>query len=241
MTSDKFTYLFTISLLLSSCSNEGEALQGDYGCYLLFLHRSPEQVIIPMYEDESKLASCAELRVYVTCSEQTESSNIHDNSLAPDWKIERQLSDFLDPNHDIYTGTMPLFVEYRTEVCQSINISLYAANDSLINDITDQARFYYVREEEESLSESVQNLLIDSTGTLLGYIGIGTTIQDYLSYHPMIFPEARWIFPTMDKDAFSQGNYVKVTIDLENGLQLVADTKKLQARNNASDVTNLTM
>lgn len=227
MTLDKLAYFFTISFLLSSCSNEEKALQGDYGCYLLFIHRSPEQVIIPLDEYDSKLAPCAELKAYVHCSdkEQPESSYIHDHALAPDWKIERQLSDFLDPNHDIYTGTLPLYVEYRTEVCQSINISLYAANDSLIEDITDQARFYYVRG-EESLSESVHNLLIDSTGTLLGYIGIGTTIQDYLSYHPMIFPEARWIFPTMDKDAFSQGNYVKVTIDLENGSQLVADTKK---------------
>lgn len=118
---------------------------------------------------------------------------------------------------------MPVPVEYRTKTCKDIRIGLYDKNGLFISDITENARFHYVIG-PNSREEDAMNLLISSDRKLLGRIKLGTTIKEYLSYHPMIFAEAHFIFDGVEKGGFSNGNYAAIEIELGDGTILKANS-----------------
>ena len=220
MTLRKFFYFGLVSIVLSSCSSKVE-IEEDRGYHLYFLHSLPEQIrsFENRYSENDVDASCADLFVYVISLER---ASIGYTTPQPyyidgDKGIEQQIRDYLDPNGDKYNGTMPIPVFYNTEGCKQIHISLYDKDDTFLSDLTELARFHYVTGASSSSDEVGMNLLIDTSKKLLGKIAIGTTIQEYLAYNPMVFALAHFIFPDLSKAAFDNGNYVKVEIELNDG------------------------
>lgn len=47
------------------------------------------------------------------------------------------------------------------------------------------------------------------------------TIADYLALHPMVFPDAHFVFPSLDKDIFAKGYYIRCEVELGNGKKLI--------------------
>lgn len=218
MTSNKYLSLFLfISLLISSCSNE-ELIDGDIGHSLWFRHIPAETLSVGQntYYSNDVDTTCADLQLYVKGL-----GDRNEDYIEADSHIVSQIKNFLDPSHTIYNGALPISVDYTTEVCKSIRITLYDKDDTFIRDITDNARFYYIWGPYYA-EERVANLLIDSNKKLLGFIKFGTTIKEYLAYKPMLFADAHFIFDGIDKETFSNGNYVIVEIELENGTVLKA-------------------
>lgn len=224
MTLDKlFIYLAT-PLFMLSCSGESEINPlspiVDHGSGLSYLRWPAERLIA--YQNECSNSNidttCADLLVYVTWDEMRSSGypySLESYSLKGDKAMEQQITDFLDPNHDLYNGVVPIAIMYCTDTCKSIRMTMYDKNGSFISDITDKARFYYVENKRE-----VGTLLFNSDKKLLGKIKIGTTIKEYLSYKPLVFAVAHFIFDGIDKVSFSNGNYAKVEIELSNGTTL---------------------
>lgn len=231
MTSGKFLIFAFAALAIEACSDPKEKEDeriGDYGFCLYFVHRPSETAYIYSYNfDRTQIDSCADLRVVVTSSLKIIPGYTIPQyyTIAGDKTIEQQLKDFIDPQKDRFNGTMPIVVEYRTEACKSIRITLYSEDGTQMSDITELARFHYVTGPNHR-EEDGQNLLISSEKKLLGRISLGTTIQEYLNHHPMVFPEAHFIFPQLDRNAFDDGRYVEVELALENGEVLVASSKK---------------
>lgn len=227
MTSGRiFIYLFT-AILVMSCSGENDTIVGNHGWHLNYIHR-PAESLIAYHNDYSPNiidTTCADLHIFVTSALKVQPgySTPHHYSIDGDKAIELQLANFLDPDNDKYTGDVPIHVEYRTEACKSIRITMYDKNGSFISDITDQARFFYVSN-PNSHSEVGENIIINSEKKLLGKIKIGTTIKEYLSDNPLVFAEAHFIFDGIDKESFSNGNYAKVEIELSNGIILTSSS-----------------
>ena len=227
MTSGRiFIYLLT-AILVMSCSGENDTIVGNHGYHLTYIHRPSESLIAYQndYSPDIIDTACADLHVYVTSAlrEQPGYSTPQHYSIDGDKAIEVQLANFLDPNNDKYTGDVPIPVEYRTETCKSIRITMYDKNGSFISDITDQARFFYANDPSDH-SEVGQNIIINSEKKLLGKIKIGTTIKEYLSDNPFVFAEAHYIYDGIDKESFSNGNYAKVEIELSNGIILTSSS-----------------
>ena len=218
-----------ISLILVSCSKTNDRVVGDYGYYLLFKHRPAERIIVIDDTDiqHSNNLSCLELHALVTSEfcEQFGYNIPQPYYIESDKGIEQQIKDYLDPNGNKYNGSMPVIVEYRTEGCKQIHISMYDKDDAFLSDLTDMARFHYVTG-TASWDEDGMNLLIDTSKKLLGKIAIGSTIQEYLTYNPMIFAEARFIFPELDKTALEDGSYLLIEIELNDGRFLTANSKE---------------
>lgn len=214
-----FIYLFT-AILVMSCNSENDTIVGNHGYNLTYIHRPSESLIAYQNDYSPNIidTTCADLHIYVTSSlrEQPGHSTLQYYSIDGDKAIELQITDFLDPNNDKYTGDVPIPVEYRTETCKSIRIAMYDKDGSFIYDITDQARFFYANDANDH-SEAGQNIIINSEKKLLGKINIGTTIEEYLSYNPFVFAEAHFIFDGINKESFSNENYAKIEIELSNG------------------------
>ena len=214
-----FIYLFT-AILVMSCNSENDTIVGNHGYHLSFIHRPSENLIAYQNDYSPNIieSTFADLHVYVTSflKEQPGYSMPQYYSIDGDKAIELQIENFFDPNNDKYTGDVPIPVEYRTQACKSIHITMYDKNDSFISDITDRARFFYANDPSDH-SEIGQNIIVNSDKKLLGKIKIATTIKEYLSDNPFVFAEAHFIFEGVDKESFSNGNYVKVEIELSNG------------------------
>jgi len=228
ITLGRFVICSLISLIIVSCSKNTDMVIGDYGYYLLFKHRPTERIIV---FDESDLQhfdnlSCLDLHVLVTSEfrEQIGYTIPQPYYIEGEKGIEQQIKDYLDPNGDKYNGSMPVIVEYRTEGCRQIHFSLYDNDDAFLTDLTDMARFHYVIG-ITSWDEDGMNLLIDTSKKLLGKIAIGSTIQEYLAYSPMVFAEARFIFPELEKSALDEGKYIRIEIELDDGRILTANSK----------------
>lgn len=84
-----------------------------------------------------------------------------------------------------------------------------------ITDITDFARFDYFW----NGYDYTDRLLINSDKEFLGKIAPGMTIGEYLTYKPMIFPRARFVFPDKPKDYFN-GHTITIDIQLIGGKTL---------------------
>lgn len=225
MTSGKIiTCILLISISLVSCEDkDDEILRTPKGLSLLFVNRPAEMAYV--YENCSDIISGACLYIHVTSAlkEMPTYATPQHYSIEGDEMIEQQIRSFLDPEGTKYTGGMISdIVEYRTEVCKSICITLYDKNDTSVIDMTDNARFYYT--DVPSETDIYNRLLINSEKKLLGTIEIGSTIKDYLSHSPMIFAEALLSFPDYDNSIFDNGNYAKVEIELGNGTTLTAYT-----------------
>lgn len=192
---------------------------GDEGYHLLLL-RSPSEMLT-VYD--AKGYKDSDLHVLVTSIPRTtpEYSEPQPYYIEGDKAMEKQIRSWLDPDGTKYDGDMPITVEYRTEVCESVTIWLYDKDGELLSDITDKARYHDAVEPPEVGSY----LLFDSSKRLLGKIGEGTTIEEYLSKCPLVFAEAYFTFPELDADFLSGGNYVRVEIALDNGTLLKATTR----------------
>lgn len=227
MTSGRLWVFLILVLSLISCNHEEKTQLGDYGNCLVFVHRPSESIIARAndYTPNTVDTACADLHVYVMSSlkELSGYQTPQYYSIKGDENIEQQIKAFLDPSNDIFSGDYPVIVEYRTELCKNICLKLYSSDNILLSDITDKAQFYYVRDPWD-VSEVVQNILVNSEKKLLGRVKLGTTISEYLSYHPMIFAEAHFIFPDLEKETFDKGNYVKIEIELENNTILTGIT-----------------
>lgn len=223
MTLGRFFICLLATILMMSCSDENDTTVGNDGYHLSYIHRPSESLIAYQNDYSPNIidTAYADLHIYVTSAlrEQSGYSTLQHYSIDGDKEIELQLGNFLDPENDKYTGDVPIPVEYRTEACKSIRITMYDKNDTFISDITDQARFFYVNAPNDH-SEIGQNIIINSEKKLLGKIKIGTTIKEYLSDMPFVFAEAHFIFDGIDKESFSNGNYAKVEIELGNGIVL---------------------
>lgn len=228
ITLGRFVTFSIIFMAITSCGNSEDVMvQGNYGPSLYFAHRPPEQIIIKddHYLPISADLFCADLHLFVTSEFRKEFAG---SSLVPyriegdEW-IEQQIRDYLDPTGEKYNGSMPIFIEYTTEGCKRIRITIHDKDEKLLSDITDQACFYYVGYTDEGKE---LNLLINTSKKLLGNIPIGMTIQEYLAQKPMVFTEARFIFPGVEKDALENGNYLRVEIELDGGKIITADQRQ---------------
>lgn len=216
MISDKyFRYIIVliIACFLMSC---GHVPVGEKGWFLEFKHIPTEslRVVANDYISPSIDLPYADLRVRIMAST---SSGQEGDKNPNKYKIEKLFSQFLDPNGNEYNGGMPLFVEYTTEECISISIDLYDTNHNLVGDITDKAQFYYIWDQYEK----GYNFFLNADCTLVGKIEIGMTIADYLALHPMVFPDAHFVFPSLDKDIFAKGYYIRCEVELGNGKKLI--------------------
>lgn len=215
----------TLSIIYScsnNCNEESIGL-GDYGFHLSYRH-VPTDTLQALGNDYSPNVidtACADLRIRVMSSLKDAvgyktPQHYYLNGVKT---IEREITSFLDPKGDKYNGMMPIPVSYTTEGCKSINIILYNKDDNYISNITEDARFYYVNDPYDR-SEDGCNIIISADRILVGKIEPGTTIKEYLSFHPMVFAEAHFIFPNLKKDTFTEGNYVIIDIELINGRKL---------------------
>ena len=221
MTSGKIYIILIICICILACNNENER-EGKPESNVSFAHRPSESIIALAnnYSTYTVDTTCADLQVFVTSALKE-----HPDYNWPvyyytkgDKEIEQQIEEYLAPELKDYKGELSLVLEYRTEVCNSIRLSLYDPNDMLIADITKEAQFY--ANSPMDWTEKVKNILVNSDKKLLGKIKLGTTIDEYLSYHPMIFAEAHFIFPNIKKEAFANGNHIKIEIELANDTTL---------------------
>jgi hypothetical protein len=219
------TYLL-IAVTIASCHKDEDM---DYPLNsradgLYFIHR-PSQVACAYANDDSHdTITCLNIRVLVTSSLNNSATYdpLQVYVTEGDKSIEEQIRKFLDPNGSKSGGMGGDIIEYRTEICHSIHITLYDKDQKFLSDITDMARFYY---QEMAFKEDEQcRILINSDRKVLGAIKIGSTISEYLSYKPMIFAMANFIFPGIERDTIKNGNYAKIEIELENGTTLVTYT-----------------
>jgi hypothetical protein len=220
-----------VIIFLISCDNSGDSFKWSGGDGLYFIHRPSEKVYAYGNAfNADTVISCADLFIVVTSlhKEVPGYSQPQLYSIKGDKEMENQIRDFLDPNGTLYPGGMVTTpIEYRTEVCKSIRITLHDKDSIFLSDITDLARFYFAGWRFEEVSY-LARLLFTSDKKLIGTIKIGSTISEYLSYHPMIFAQSHFFFPKLNKNIFDNGNYAKVEIELENDTTLVAYTSKYE-------------
>lgn len=227
MISGKYYLFLSIVVAVISCNNHEESNSSiNHGPHqgLVFIHR-PAELIRAFGNDYTNdtVATCADVRIGVTSSLKimpTYSKPDH-YTIDGDKEVEEQIRKFFYPN-GVQVGMTGYTIEYRTEVCKSIHITLHDRENTLIKDITDMARFYYVWGPYEE--DFINRLIINSDRKLIGILELGSTVSEYLAYKPMIFANAHFIFPELPKSAFENGNYAKVEIELENGTTLVAST-----------------
>lgn len=208
--------LFAI-FAIESCDSQENAGFGDVGYHLAYRHVPAETLTLLVDNNQA-----AELHLFVLSSLK---DSIGYNTpqhyyLQGEASIEKQIATFLDPEGCKYKGDMPIEVCYTTEECSGISIFLYDENRNFVSDITNKAQFSFCRDQYDA-SEIGCNLVIDKDCHLVGRVLPGLTIQEYMDYHPMLFAEARFLFPNLDKDVFSNGKYAVVEIELANGTKLV--------------------
>ena len=214
------------AFLLAACGDKEEetpSVDGDVWASLSVVHRPSEDIVAAAFVRNNDAEATLDMRVEVTSAIKDPKAPAVRYTTEGDKDIERQIKDFLDPNGDVFTGTLPVAIEYRTEVCKNIRIGVYSKDSILLSDITDLARFYIPssrfpeREKVEGAS-----LLISSERKVLDWIEEGTTIKEYLSHDPMVFPKAYFHFPGIGKTLLESGNSVRIDIELGNGTVLTS-------------------
>lgn len=205
-----FLLLLCSTTIISCKEDENKNLiGGDLGLRLLFEH-SYAGAIEAVFEQPDTEEQLQALKVFIAPLDYSDESQTRKPA---DVVIEEQLRRYYDPKGNIYTGTIPIVIRYRTEICKSIKLSLFDKNDTFLFDITDEARF---SDKCFIYREFPICFLFNSQKKLLGKIENGMTINEYLSYDPLIFTETHFVFPGLDKTIF-EGNYVKIEIEFEEG------------------------
>ena len=211
-------------LAFYSCQSDYDEELGDEGFRLVFIHR-PSEVMKVFNLDETDENSFGVLvSVTSTLKEHIGDTKPRVYSIDGDQTIERQVKEFLDPDHTEFVGSIPVPIEYRTEVCKTLRILLIDENEDSVEDITSFARFHHVDGPIDWLDVG-GGLIVNSNKVLLGRIPIGTTIEDYLAYRPMVFASAHFIISGVNKDNFIHDCYVRIEIELDNGKILTTDKK----------------
>lgn len=218
-----FKHLSCVLCLLSltvSCRENEELIKEGYR--LVYICRPAEELI--SYNNDScyydgNLRN-TDLHLFVTSSlkENPFYRDLKRYTIDGDPSIEDQISNLIDPEKK-YTGITPKIIEYRTEPCSAIRISMYDANNNFISDITEQAHFVSTLYYPENYNNT---MLISSSKQLIGTIKDGMTISEYLENKPMIFAEAFFVFDNLDRDLLLEGYYLKTEIELTNGTVLVS-------------------
>lgn len=205
--------------IAASCNKE--RTPGEDVDYCLCFSKSPADTALLktncyLAEPEVHL-NCLDLLISTTAYESLKDFDPKQYYSDANQGIENNISNYLLETTGMkFDGDMPLKVEYRTEICTDIKILLFDENDQLISDITDQARFHYVYS-EFAMEDVVANLLVTSGKQDVHKIDLGSTISEYLSFEPLVFANAHFIFPELEKDILENGNYLKVEMQLDNG------------------------
>lgn len=220
MTLIKNILLFCSALLFVVSCNQDRPAPGEEG-YFLYFSNSPADTMVlranSYLADPEANMNCLDLLISTVAYESLEDFDPKQYYSNANKEIENNISNYLLETTGMkFDGGMPLKVEYRTEICTDINILLFDKNDQLISDITDQARFHYVYS-EFAMEDVVANLLVTSGKQDVHKIDLGSTISEYLSFEPLVFANAHFIFPELEKDILENGNYLKVEIQLDNG------------------------
>lgn len=212
----KYIMFVFAALFMLSCNNDVDEI-GDFGYHLSFncITADSLQVFENDYSPYVLDTTFADLHLRLMDST---SKNGNGERIE---KIEHQISLFLDPKGDKYNGDMPIPVKYTTVECKSISIILYDGNNNLVGDITDKARFHFVGDPYDS-SEDGLNIVIGADSLLVGKLDKGATIKDYLALCPMMFAEAHFIFPDLNKEIFEMGYHANIEIKLGNDKTLKA-------------------
>lgn len=209
-------------LAFYSCHSDYDEELGDEGFRLVFIHRPSEAMkVFNLYEtDENSFGVL--VMVTSTLKEHIGDTTPRVYSIDGVQTIEHQINEFLDPDHTDFIGSIPVPIEYRTEVCKSLRILLIDKNEESVEDITSFARFHHVDAPVDWLDIG-GGLIVNSDMVLLGRIPIGTTIEEYLAYRPMVFASAHFIISGVSKDRFTHDCYVRIEIELDNGKILTTE------------------
>lgn len=212
MTLDKYVILFLS--LFASCSEIDDCDVIDLA--YLMTNRPSEMAYGYAYVLEDAQADL-HLSLSVTNLPEdwySKGISLEGTTIKGDKYMEQQIWDYIGIEQNTNIGVPSKAIEYRTEVCKSIHISLFDDGVEEGVDITDLAVF----------SDKKGFFLFDSEKKLLGRIKDGSTIKDYLSISPLIFPYAELSFPALDY-SYGKETLIKIEIELESG-------KKLKAQSN---------
>lgn len=225
MISDKYYMYIIVTCFIVSCSKDDNDKIGENGFCLSF-NNVPIDTLLVLENDYSPSVintTCADLHVWMMSTSPNIGGNERFQSLPIErvGKIEQQISHFLDPKGDKYNGMMPLPVNYTIVECKSISIVLYDENNNLVSDITDKARFHYIGDPYSPYEDGC-NIVISADSLLIGKMKIGATIKDYLALNPMVFAEAHFLFPDLNKEIFNRGYYAIIEMELSNDKKLKA-------------------
>lgn len=216
-------FLLTLGVFVSCNKKQPQIIEpvGNHGEHLYFSHSPCDTVTLISNSYFAKSVAnleCPDLSIRVVCYESLLDSAPKQYYSKGNEVIETNIRDFIKKETgEDFDGMVPINVEYRTEACSDIHISIYDSNDHFLSDVTDIAQFHYIYDKYANPEEWVNNLLISSKDYTVSKISIGTSIKDYLSFNPLIFGEAHFIFPGLDKQKFYEGYYFKIEISLENG------------------------
>jgi hypothetical protein len=204
--------------LCTGCSDSNDESIGDNGLRFVYYCRPAEEVISNMGDyDPNRCES--DLHITVTSKLKYDSTynSLQRYTIAGDASIERELSKWINPKGE-YTGDVPVIVEYRTEPCTSVRISLYDVDSTFVSDVTDEARF----QTNFEWPYNYNNLLINEAKEVMGVIKDGMTIKEYLDNKPIIFSEAYFRFENLDRNLLSKGGFYITEITLSNGTVLIS-------------------
>lgn len=205
MISDKvvfYTSMIVMATLIGCGSSDESQPINNNGINYLFRNVSPQKLIVKEYTLEGD--KCQGIELYVR-------SLSDEKHLKGDPFIEQQLQTLVD-SWTFQKGALPIVIEYTTEICQSIRLTLFDKNDVMLTDVTDMARIHYPK----GLDAGEKIFLFSSQKKLLGQVSEGCSIAEYLANQPLLFTHAVFIFPDLNRDIFDKGNYVKVEIVLGN-------------------------
>lgn len=151
---------------------------------------------------------------------------LEESGLDPHWnflsthdgQMEDQMTRYLFLSFtDVYDGTLPVFVEYRKEVCREIEIM---ADMNLFGrapgeDLSDKFEFALMTD---------PNFLFSSDKRLIGLIENGMGVEEYLAFEPIVFPTAFFKAKETPAEAPAECT-LTVVLELEGGKSLSATTE----------------
>lgn len=215
-------FLLTLGVFVSCNKKQPQIIApgANQGYRLSFYHSPCDTVTLisnSYFAESVANLECPDLSIRVVCYESLLDSALKQYYSKGNEVIETNIRDFIrKETGEDYDGMIPNRIQYRTEACSDMHISIYDSNDHFISDVTDIAQFHYIYDKDDP-EDWIYNLLISSKDYTVSKISIGTSIKDYLSFNPLIFGEAHFIFPGLDKQKFYEGYYFKIEISLENG------------------------
>lgn len=219
MTLGKFFACCLCAFTVMGCSNSNDdepQIGADQG-YCLVYHCRPCEELQSYRENNHP-----DLLHLIVTSSLREAFGYRDPqryTIEGDRDIETQIGRLLDPDNEL-KGMIPIQVEYRTVPCKAIYVTMYDADGNFVSDITDQAHFHNLWEED------AYAILINSSREVLGVLKDGITIKEYLEYHPMVFAQTWLSFDDLNMEVLEEGGYLKTEIELEDGTILVSDSRE---------------